>query len=168
MKDKYEIEINSLDVPSQDVKKLLISNGLHIYNIKEESKWTNGNENTKLIFQIRNINNSNKTSVINNCQEKLKVNGLNIKRSKDQVIIPDKKSDMFPVQAKWNDTNIRNYHISVENNKKPTKFDYPLKKGLPFDRNLLKYKNDKMNCNKTRKEADNTNKSQAIDTNTKV
>lgn len=143
---------------------MLISNGLHIYNVKEVSKWTNGNDSTKLVFQVRNIPENNEDIVISNIKEK----GFEAHLAKEIPNIPERKSDMFPVQAKWNDTNIRNYHTSAENCKKPQKTDYAVKKSLPFDKNLIMYKNDKMNApvlKKTEKNSTIINKSKASNNN---
>mmetsp|Transcript_34730 Transcript_34730/g.36093 ORF Transcript_34730/g.36093 Transcript_34730/m.36093 type:complete len:575 (+) Transcript_34730:12-1736(+) len=148
--DYYEINLKK-EMPSNDVKKLLIKNGLHVYNVKEQSKWTNGNGKTKLVFQIRNINGKDKGEKLSSFQEKLKEQGLKIQETQEQSPILEKKPDMFPVQAKWNDYNIRNYHITMENNKKPQKTDNNIKKTLPYDKNLLMYKNDKMHCNRAKK-----------------
>ncbi len=149
---KYEIDLPNTEIQSSDVKKMLISNGLHIYNVKEVSKWTNGNDNTKLVFQVRNIKDTNEEKLISNIKEK----GFDAHVAKDAPSIPERKADMFPVQAKWSDTNIRNYHSTVENSKKPQKTDFAVKKSLPFEKNLLMYKNDKMNAPLLRKSEKNS------------
>lgn len=145
------------------MKKLLTSNGFHVYNLKEESKWSNGNDNSKLVFQIRNINDQDE-NLINSFQQKLKEKGLSLQKSQDQIIIPERKPDIFPVQAKWNDANIRQYYSTVENNKKPEKKNFNVKTGFPVDKTLLTYKNDKIYSNKLRSEKDKEIETKVVNT----
>ena len=135
---------------SSEIKKILVQNGLHVYNFKEEANWICGNKNNKLVFEIRNENsnqsrNTNENGLnIDNLNKQLGEYGLNININEGVSTITEKKPDMFPVGARWNDTNLRSYHVTVENNKKPEKTDYKLKTDMIYDRNLIAYKNDKV------------------------
>ena len=152
-KEKFVIEITN-ELQSSDVKKLLVAEGLHVYNIQEKSKWTNGNENTKVIFQVRN------GFELDQCKLNLQNKGINLTKQEDSTLTKD--SEMFPVQAKWCDNNIRNYHTTSENMKKPEVKDYNLKSTMHFDKNLTVYKNDKIYSNKTREKKESIEKIQSV------
>lgn len=138
--EKYKIDISSDNylMQEKDIKKLLINNGIHFYNVQEKANWTNGNENNKLIFEIRD------TEGLEEKRNKLIEKGIVIERIKTESTVPEKKPDMFPVQAKWNDVNIRAYHVKMENEKKPQQSDHIVKDPLKFDPLLVAYKNDRM------------------------
>lgn len=56
-KDQYKIRLNK-DTSVNDIKKILLKDGIHIYNVKENSKWANGNDQSDITFKVRRQNDS--------------------------------------------------------------------------------------------------------------
>lgn len=147
---KYEVDIpESLYI--EDVKKILNSKGLHVYNLKEKRKFGNGELDTKLEFKVRNF--SNQDSEQNKNMEKIakELNecGLNINLT-NQEKSPPKDSRFFPVQAKWNDNNLKYYHLKDEMKRLQSceGKDYKLKENFKFDQISMEYKNNRVNIGK--------------------
>ena len=107
----YEIKngnLNNIDL--KNFEKNLLNAGIHIYDIRMDEQYTNGNQKGKITFKIReNIEDKNFNETIN----KIKVN-LKQKNNIDlNNYSPNKKvkplSNQIPTTIRWNDTQIHNY-----------------------------------------------------------
>lgn len=150
--NKYEISIGNSNISSSEIKKLFDKRGIHVYNMKEQSNWSNGNNDCKLMFDVRDTKLSLSQEQIL-LQKELNSQSIQIKV---QEVQPTEKteSNLIPVQLKWNDTKLNLYKGKGDvGEPKNTKSDYKLKRGpFEFDSSLLTYKNDKKYSEKTKSE----------------
>lgn len=146
---KFEVDIpETLYV--EDVKKILNGKGLHIYNLKEKRKLANGELDSKLEFKVRNLDNdTDKNQNLERIKSDLEKCGLNMHIS-NQEKSPEKDNRFFPVQAKWNDTNLKYYHVKDEMKRLQSceGKDYKLKENFKFDQISMEYKNNRVNNGK--------------------
>ena len=112
MKSKnYEIKngnLNNIDL--NNLEKNFLNEGIHIYDIRIDEQYTNGNQKGKITFKIRENNNDKN---LNETINKIKVN-LKQKNNIDlNEYSPNKKvkplTNQIPTTIKWNDNQIHNY-----------------------------------------------------------
>ena len=148
--NNYKITVEGEKFSTDEITKLFASKGIHLYNVKENINWTNGNSSGNISFKIRNnINNTNNNINTSNAEKDLQDKGLQLEKIKvSEVQSSSGKSDLYPLQAKWDDTNIQKYHITKENEKKSinaanSNKDFRIKTTLKADKSYYTYKNDK-------------------------
>lgn len=141
--NRYEINIGNSNISTIEIKKLFDKRGIHVFNMKEQSKWSNGNNDCKLMFDVRDtkLNVSQEQILL---QKELSSQAIQIKEKEPQST-EKSESDLIPAQLKWNDTKLNLYKGKGDSGEpKVSKGDFKLKKGeFEFDSNLLTYKNDK-------------------------
>lgn len=153
LSNKYEIVVskqndNTNQLCPEEIKKILDKKGIHAYNVKVENLFTNGNINPKLKFEVRNEDRQKITELKDFLNEK----GAKISNKNIEIKNIDYNSAlMFPVKAKWIDTNLRYYHISDENKKLVAPISKTNKAKAndihtEYDKQLLTYKNDRKNA----------------------
>ena len=107
------IEISNVDnfdnFNIKEIKDLYIKKGIHIYNIKEQSNYSNGYNSGRISYQIRsNLNNENFDETLKSINNQIKEKGLNIEEKQDKQIKSKHIGDCLPCNIKWNDNRIRN------------------------------------------------------------
>ena len=112
MKSKnYEIKngnLNNIDL--KNFEKNLLKAGIHVYDIRIDEQYTNGNQKGKITFKIRENNNDK------NLNETMNIIKVNLKKNNNIDLTEyslNKKvkplTNQIPTTIKWNDNQIHNY-----------------------------------------------------------
>lgn len=158
---KYEINFPSTIQPSE-IKKIFDEKGVHIYNIRESNNWKNTPFGDKITFEIREEK-GNSNIVLKDVESKLSEFGLKINPAAIPTVNTNVKDElMYPVQAKWNDTNLKFYHAKQNDDKsnKSSQKSFNLKKSdIQMNKTLISYKNDKKHAPAPRRKIESVSSS---------
>lgn len=111
-RDSRVVEIDNLknfeNFDFSEIKTIYAKKGIHIYDYKEESKHSNGNNEGKVIFKVRdNTDEAEFYKKLKDANEELSQKGFIPKEKEESAIKAKKIGGCVPVSLKWNDNRVR-------------------------------------------------------------